>query len=213
MLTDPRHPAEYLLTAVLRWQSHMAGNRSELANAVCGVNLMGGTANVIMQLVNPAVPAEMWPADRAAFEKYWDGQLPSRVIDDTVRDYLDALLDLTMFPLPVQLLGRRFHRFVSAGYLPRHFRDQMRHPWSPAHQRRWDGLIRETVVSRGTHRSRRYGRGVAAVSSVAQPGAISAQPLRPDSTAIDEVFNTHPVWVSSPTRSSSPGLCPMSSTV
>jgi uncharacterized protein (DUF2236 family) len=235
----------------------MAGSRSELANAMFGVNLMGGVANVIMQLARPAVgygvveskvetgqvfkhpykrartthsylavatmgtqadkqayrravdtvhqyvrsdanspvrynafdpdlqlwvaaclyrwledgarlfgdpldeatketlyqqaasmgttlqvPAEMWPADRAAFEKYWDEQLSTMVIDDTVRDYFNALLDLKMLPLPLALLGRRFHRFVTAGYLPGHFRDQMNIPWTPMHQQRWDNLMR-----------------------------------------------------------------------
>src|SRR5271163_3776778 len=34
------------------------------------------------------VPPEMWPADRAAFDRYWRESLAKVHIDDTVRDYL-----------------------------------------------------------------------------------------------------------------------------
>src|SRR5271170_2650336 len=34
------------------------------------------------------VPAEMWPADRAAFDGYWRAALEKVQIDDTVRDFL-----------------------------------------------------------------------------------------------------------------------------
>ena len=34
------------------------------------------------------VPAEMWPADRAAFDRYWQESLDKVHIDDTIREYL-----------------------------------------------------------------------------------------------------------------------------
>ena len=34
------------------------------------------------------VPPEMWPADRAAFDRYWQESLAKVHIDDAVRDYL-----------------------------------------------------------------------------------------------------------------------------
>ena len=34
------------------------------------------------------VPADMWPADRAAFDRYWQESLAKVHIDDTVREYL-----------------------------------------------------------------------------------------------------------------------------
>ena len=34
------------------------------------------------------VPPEMWPADRAAFDEYWQRSLEQVHIDDAVRDYL-----------------------------------------------------------------------------------------------------------------------------
>ena len=48
------------------------------------------------------VPAEMWPADRAAFDRYWQESLAQVHIDDTVRDYL--------YPIAAsRLLGWRCH--------------------------------------------------------------------------------------------------------
>jgi uncharacterized protein (DUF2236 family) len=35
------------------------------------------------------VPEQMWPADRAAFERYWDAALAEARIDPPVREYLD----------------------------------------------------------------------------------------------------------------------------
>ena len=34
------------------------------------------------------VPREMWPADQAAFDRYWDESMAKVHIDDTVREYL-----------------------------------------------------------------------------------------------------------------------------
>lgn len=89
------------------------------------------------------VPPQRWPADRARFEEYWDEQLPSMIIDAAVRDYFNALLDLKMFPRPIQMIGARLHRFVTAGFLPQHLRDQMGMPWTPAHQQRWDTVMHQ----------------------------------------------------------------------
>ena len=34
------------------------------------------------------VPAEMWPADRTAFDRYWQESLDKVHIDDAVREFL-----------------------------------------------------------------------------------------------------------------------------
>ncbi|HEX4252214.1 MAG TPA: oxygenase MpaB family protein [Pseudonocardia sp.] len=88
------------------------------------------------------VPVEMWPADLAALDKYWDEQLPTKVIDPTVRAYFNRLLDLEMFPRPIRLAGARLHRFAASGYLPQHFRDQLGIRWSGQDQRRWETMMR-----------------------------------------------------------------------
>jgi uncharacterized protein (DUF2236 family) len=87
------------------------------------------------------VHPEMWPADREAFEKYWAAGLSEVGIDDTVRRYLTDIVDLRFLPQPAAALGRRFHRFVTTGFLPQRFRDEMRLPWTAADQRRFDALL------------------------------------------------------------------------
>ncbi len=87
------------------------------------------------------VRPEMWPADRAAFEEYWTAALAEVGVDDTVRRYLTDLVDLRFLPPVVAAPGRRFHRFVTTGFLPQRFRDEMRLPWTAADQRRFAALL------------------------------------------------------------------------
>ncbi|NBH07274.1 oxygenase MpaB family protein [Amycolatopsis sp. SID8362] len=87
------------------------------------------------------VRAEMWPADREAFEEYWTAGLEKIGIDDTVRRYLTAIVDLRFLHPVLAAPGRRFHRFVTTGFLPQRFRDEMRLPWTGADQRRFDALL------------------------------------------------------------------------
>lgn len=87
------------------------------------------------------VQPEMWPADRQAFEKYWAAGLDEVAVDDTVRRYLTRIVDLEFLPAVFAVPGRRFHRFVTTGFLPQRFRDEMRLPWTAADQRRFDALL------------------------------------------------------------------------
>lgn len=79
-----------------------------------------------------------WPADRAAFEAYWQRGLDRIHVDDTVGTYLHALIDLRFAPRVVQVLLGRFHRFVTTGFLPPRFRDELGLAWTPRQQRRFD---------------------------------------------------------------------------
>ena len=87
------------------------------------------------------VHPEMWPADREAFEEYWAAGLADVGVDDAVRGYLTDLVDLRFLPPVLATLGRPFHRFVTTGFLPQRFRDEMRLPWTTADQRRFDTLL------------------------------------------------------------------------
>jgi len=49
--------------------------------------------------------------------------------------------DLRFLPPFWSALGRPFHRFVTTGFLPQRFRDEMRLPWTAADQRRFDALL------------------------------------------------------------------------
>ena len=62
-------------------------------------------------------------------------------VNDTVRRYLTRIVDLEFLPRIFAVPGRRFHRFVTTGFLPQRFRDEMRLPWRAADQRRFDALL------------------------------------------------------------------------
>ena len=91
------------------------------------------------------VPSEMWPPDRAAFDRYWQQQLDNVHIDDTVRDYLYpiAVSRLRGVALPASLrrLPESLALLITTGFLPQRFRDEMRLSWDAATQRRFDRLI------------------------------------------------------------------------
>ena len=91
------------------------------------------------------VPADKWPADRAAFDRYWQESLAKVHIDDAVRDYLYPIAAgrLRGVALPRRLQRRldSFNLLITAGFLPQQFRDEMRLPWDAAKQRRFDRLI------------------------------------------------------------------------
>jgi uncharacterized protein (DUF2236 family) len=87
------------------------------------------------------VRPSQWPADRAAFERYWDDALAEVSIDPPVREYLMKLVDRSYLPFPFNRTAR-FSTFVTTGFLPQRFRDEMKLPWSAADQRRFDRLMR-----------------------------------------------------------------------
>jgi uncharacterized protein (DUF2236 family) len=89
---------------------------------------------------------EMWPADRAAFDKYWEDQLDSNIhIDGRVRDYLYRIAAARMrgltLPGPLHKLVEGPMLFITTGFLPQRFRDEMRLPWDANKQRQFDALI------------------------------------------------------------------------
>ena len=91
------------------------------------------------------VPEAMWPADRAAFDRYWQKSLDDVHIDDAVREYLypiaaSRLRGLTL-PGPLRRGSDNLALLITTGFLPQRFRDEMRLPWDVARQRRFDRLI------------------------------------------------------------------------
>lgn len=91
------------------------------------------------------VPAERWPADRAAFDRYWQESLAKVHIDDAVREYLYPIaagrIPGLRLPGRLQRLLDDFGLLITTGFLPQRFRDEMRLPWDDARQRRFDRLI------------------------------------------------------------------------
>ncbi|BDY29108.1 oxygenase MpaB family protein [Mycolicibacterium mageritense] len=91
------------------------------------------------------VPPEMWPADRAAFDKYWQESLDLVHIDDAVREYLYPIAVARMrgmaLPGPLRRIPEGVAALITTGFLPQRFRDEMRLPWDQVRQRRFDRLI------------------------------------------------------------------------
>ncbi|CAN5447108.1 oxygenase MpaB family protein [soil metagenome] len=91
------------------------------------------------------VPTEMWPADRAAFDKYWQESLDQVHIDDAVRDYLYPIaagrIRGARLPRRLQESSENLNLLITSGFLPQRFRDEMHLPWDPQRQRRFDQLM------------------------------------------------------------------------
>jgi uncharacterized protein (DUF2236 family) len=91
------------------------------------------------------VPEDMWPKDRAAFDKYWQESLERVHIDDAVREYLwpiaAARVRGVKLPGPLQRALDNFNLMLTAGFLPQRFRDEMQLDWDAAKQRRFDRVI------------------------------------------------------------------------
>ena len=87
------------------------------------------------------VPEHMWPTDRAAFYQYWACAMAELRIDPPVRDYLDRLIMLDYLPRPFGTALGPLNRFLTTGFLPPPFREQMQLPWTERDQRQFDLLI------------------------------------------------------------------------
>jgi uncharacterized protein (DUF2236 family) len=91
------------------------------------------------------VPPDKWPADRAAFDEYWQESLAKVHIDDTVREYLwpiaAARVRGVKLPGPLQRWSDNSSLLITTGFLPQRFRDEMQLPWDTARQRRFDRLM------------------------------------------------------------------------
>jgi uncharacterized protein (DUF2236 family) len=92
------------------------------------------------------VPEDMWPEDRAAFDRYWQESLAKVHIDDTVREYLYPIAVARMrgmkLPGPLQRWPEGVALLITTGFLPQRFRDEMRLDWDAKKRRRFDRLMR-----------------------------------------------------------------------
>jgi uncharacterized protein (DUF2236 family) len=91
------------------------------------------------------VRPDMWPADRAAFDRYWRAMLPRLSVDEKVRAYLiDEVLGHGPLPRPVRWLVAPVGRFYTLGSLPPYFRTLLGLDarWSPRRQRVFEASLR-----------------------------------------------------------------------
>ncbi len=87
------------------------------------------------------MPADRWPADRAAFDRYWDTALATIRIDPPVRAYLHQLIMLRYLPRPLSAVLGPPNRFLTTGFLPPPFREQMQLPWTERDQRQFESVM------------------------------------------------------------------------
>lgn len=91
------------------------------------------------------VPEDMWPKDRAAFDKYWQESLEKVHIDDAVREYLWPIaagrIRGVKLPAAIQRRMDEFNLLITGGFLPQRFRDEMKIEWNVDKQRRFDRVI------------------------------------------------------------------------
>jgi len=123
------------------------------------------------------VSASRWPTDRASFEEYWASALLDVHMDDVTRTYLQGLASLDFLPAPLARFLGPSHRFLTVGFLPSPFREELGLPWSSRQQERFERLtaraaafnrqlprvIREfpwNIVEYDTHRRITHGRTV-----------------------------------------------------
>lgn len=97
------------------------------------------------------VPEDMWPADPAAFDRYWQESLDKVHIDDTVREYLYPIAVSRVrgvrLPGPLQRLAEQAALLITTGFLPQRFRDEMQLSWDAKQQKRFDRIIRVLRVA------------------------------------------------------------------
>jgi uncharacterized protein (DUF2236 family) len=92
------------------------------------------------------VPREMWPANQAAFDRYWEESMAQVHIVDEVRDFLWPVaagrVRGVKLPALVQHRLDDFNLLITGGFLPQRFRDEMALDWDAEKQRRFDRLMR-----------------------------------------------------------------------
>jgi uncharacterized protein (DUF2236 family) len=91
------------------------------------------------------LPAHKWPADRAAFAQYWDGELGSLRADDAAVRVGRGLLYPEQAPLWYRAV-MPLARFLTAGLLPDQLRKDFGLPWSEGHERRFHRTLRALAV-------------------------------------------------------------------
>jgi uncharacterized protein (DUF2236 family) len=91
------------------------------------------------------MPAELWPADRAAFAAYWDAAVDALEVGDDARSVAHALLNPVVAP-PWMRLALPMGRLVTAGLLPPRLRAAYGMPWGPRRERRYRLLLAITRV-------------------------------------------------------------------
>lgn len=95
------------------------------------------------------VPEGMWPADRQAFEEYWNDEVKKLEVDDYTREFLQDLSTLAFLRTPLRQVFGPGMRFLTAGFLPQEFRDLVGLKWNRRSQFLLDRLVRLAAFVNG----------------------------------------------------------------
>lgn len=87
------------------------------------------------------VSESRWPHDRATFEVYWAAAVHEVQMDDVTRDYLRGIASLAFLPKPLARTLGPTHRFITVGFLPSPFREELGLTWTPQDQKRFERII------------------------------------------------------------------------
>jgi uncharacterized protein (DUF2236 family) len=87
------------------------------------------------------VAESRWPKDRAAFEAYWAASMHDVRMDDVTRAYLRGIASLAFLPAPLARVLGPGHRFITVGFLPSPFREELGLTWTPRHQERFERVL------------------------------------------------------------------------
>ncbi|MCU1438898.1 MAG: hypothetical protein JWP66_1985 [Naasia sp.] len=94
---------------------------------------------------NLGMPADAWPADRAAFAAYWARTLGTLRVGRDARLLAAALLRPVRAPLRLRA-ALPLARILTAGLLPPDIRDGYRVHWPVSRQRRYERLLRAVLA-------------------------------------------------------------------
>jgi uncharacterized protein (DUF2236 family) len=86
------------------------------------------------------VPPEMWPADRAAFRRYWNHTIATVEVTDHARVVARDLLYPQRAPLAIRV-AMPLNRLLTAAWLPPRLRDAFGVEWDEGRRRRYDRLM------------------------------------------------------------------------
>lgn len=92
------------------------------------------------------MPRDLWPADRAAFRRYWDTSVAALAVDDITRGVAHTLLHPPTAPLWLRAV-MPLARLFTAGMLSPELRAAFGLPWSARRQRLYERMLRATALT------------------------------------------------------------------
>lgn len=92
---------------------------------------------------------DAWPADRAAFAEYWQEGLKKIEMDDVTRRHLLDQARIAYLKPPARWIFGPLNQFITTGFLPKPFREELGLPWGPRRASAHKRLVRATIAVNG----------------------------------------------------------------